>query len=130
MAIPQACCSIILVIVAATIAGTRWDQDVLEYIAEEYTDNVIVNLRVVDDNDSCPDDWSSIRAIFVGQENYCMKDSGYLELGSCSGNQKEKNGYREISGVGRKSMRKIDGKRICYQRADDWDYKEVAEQRA
>lgn len=99
----------------------------LEYIAEEYTYNVIVNLKVVDDDVLCPDDWSSIKATFVGQENYCMNDSGYLELGSCSGNQKEKNGYREISGVSRKSMSKIRGKRICYKRADNWDYKEVAE---
>jgi len=34
-----------------------------------------------------------------------------------------------IKGVNRKKMQKIEGKLICFKRAESWDYNEVVEQR-
>jgi len=48
LAIPQAICSMILVAVAATLASQRWDQEVLEYMADEYSEGVILDMKVVD----------------------------------------------------------------------------------
>jgi len=37
-----------------------WDHDIFDYIADEYKQNVILDMKVFNADQKCPEDWSSI----------------------------------------------------------------------
>ena len=102
-----------------------WDHDIFDYIADEYKENVIIDMKIINADQKCPEDWSSIRATFPGQHDYCY---GYTKKVRSPCRSKSKS-ERLVEGVNRKKMRKIEGKLICFKRAESWDYNEVVEQR-
>jgi hypothetical protein len=93
LAIPQACCSLLLVILAASIASDTWNQDMVEFMVDQWSKNVITDIIVIDDQESCPNAYSTLSAKFQGQSDYCLNTStGYVTLGYCN-KDKNKNQY-------------------------------------
>jgi len=120
------------VIIAASVASDTWNQYMIEFMVDQWSDNVLTDIMVVDDRDSCPSGYSSISATFHGQYSYCYNYNGnYITIGTCSSKkQKSSNRKEYIYGVESQKMKRIMGRKICFARADDWDYEDIVQWRA
>jgi hypothetical protein len=110
----------------------------LEFMVDQWSDNVITDIKVISASDSCPSGYKAISNQFQGQASYCYnRVAKTVRVGQCNKNNKQSNSrtynsYGDldyITGVGKKKMKKLDGKKICYARADDWDYKDIVKWR-
>jgi hypothetical protein len=151
IAIPQCICSIILIAVVLTFAGTDWDQDVLDHVDDSWKTKVLEDVALVSSTQSCSSGYSTASYSFDGTNTLCKvtrgTNIGKFYYRSC-GTVKEKEDtctykdgknscktktvkYSEgttYTGLSDQTAKIFSGAKVCYKRGD-YDYYDFAKDR-